>query len=168
MNLLRSFCTLALLAAACPALAGGPATTGGLDTPANRIVGTWSNISQVGSCVTGVLGPAQRQTLLFHAGGTFLDNPRFPPQGITTPAGVLQRSVGLGTWSYEPASGQHSLRQQFDFYLGNVYDGYQVIERTMLLSNDGNQISGPVLAIRFNAAGAETSRLCGEALSTRL
>lgn len=168
MKLPSALFTFALLASAVTAHAGGPSTTGALPTPANHIVGTWSNISQVGSCATGALGPVLRQTLMFHAGGTFLDSSRFPPQGITTPGGVVQRSLGLGTWSYAPVSGEHSLRQQFDFYLNNVYDGYQVIERTMLLSNDRNTISGPVVAIRYNAAGAETSRLCGEALSTRL
>jgi hypothetical protein len=80
----------------------------------------------------------------------------------------LQRSIGLGVWSYDPVSGQHSVRQQFDFYLNNVYDGYQVIETTRQLSNDGNQLTGPVVATRYNAAGAMLSRLCGEAVSTRL
>lgn len=168
MKLHSALFPLALLASTVTAHASGPSTTGAPDTPANRIVGVWSNISQVGSCDTGALGPVQRQTLMFHAGGTFLDNSRFPPQGMTTPGGVVQRSIGLGTWSYAPVSGEHSLRQQFDFYLDNAYNGYQVIERTMLLSNDRNTLSGPVLAIRYNAAGAEISRLCGEAISTRL
>lgn len=165
MKLPTALLTLTLLASAVTAHAQGTSTTG---APANGIVGTWSNIAQVGSCDTGILGPLLRQTLMFHAGGTFLDNSRFPPQGITTPAGVVQRSIGLGNWSYAPVSGEYSLRQQFDFYLDNVYDGYQVIERTMLLSNDRNEISGPVVAIRYNAAGVETSRQCGEAISTRL
>lgn len=168
MKLPTALLTLTLLASAVPAHASGPSTTGALGTPANRIVGVWSNTSQVGSCDTGALGPVLRQTLMFHAGGTFLDNSRFAPQGIMTPGGVVQRSVGLGTWTYDPVSGEHSLRQQFDFYLNNAYDGYQVIERIMLLSNDLNTISGPVLAIRYNAAGAEMFRQCGVALSTRL
>ncbi|CAN5621713.1 hypothetical protein BH23PSE2_BH23PSE2_12570 [soil metagenome] len=168
MNLLRPLCILALLASAATVQAGGPATTGALATPANRIVGLWANVAQVGSCETGILGPQQRQTLMFNAGGTFVDNARFPPQGITTPGGVVQRSFGIGVWSYDPAVGQHSLRQQFDFYLSNAYDGYQVIERTMQLSNDGNQITGPVVATRYNADGTERLRQCGAAVSTRL
>ncbi len=169
MNLLRPICMLALLASAATVQAGGPATTGALATPANRIVGVWSNVARVGGCTEGaVLGPEQRQTVMFDAGGTFLDNPRFPPQGIATPGGVLQRSIGLGTWKYEPASRQYSLRQQFDFYLNNGYDGYQVIERIMLLSHDGSRITGPVVASRYSAAGTLLSRQCGEAVSSRL
>jgi len=169
MKLHTALFTLTLLASAVSSHASGPSTTGAPATPANRIVGTWSNISQVGSCDTGVLGPLLYQTLQYHAGGTMLDNSRFPPQGIATPGGVVQRSIGLGNWRYEPAGGQYSIRQQFDFYLDNGYDGYMVIERTgVLLSNDGNEISGPVVAIRYNAVGVETSRQCGVALSTRL
>ncbi len=168
MNLLRPICMLALLASAATVQAGGPATTGALATPANRIVGLWANVAQVGSCETGILGPQQRQTLMFVAGGTFVDNARFPPQGITTPGGVVQRTIGIGVWSYDPAVGQHRLRQQFDLYLSNAYDGYQVIERTMQLSNDGNQITGPVVATRYNTDGTERLRQCGAAVSTRL
>ena len=168
MKLPTALSTLTLLASAVTAHAGGPATTGALPTPANRIVGTWSNVAQVGPCDTGVLGPLLYQTLQYHAGGTILDNPRFPPSGINTPGGVVQRSIGLGNWSYDPAGRHYTVRQQFDFYLNSAYDGYQVIQTTRQLSNDGNELGGPVVAIRYNAAGVEPSRLCGEALSPRL
>ncbi|GAA4854776.1 hypothetical protein [Luteimonas vadosa] len=168
MNLLRPLCILTLLASAGTVDAQGPATTGALATPANRIVGTWANVARVGSCATGVLGPALNQTLMYNAGGTMLDNPRFPPQGIATPGGVVQRSIGIGTWTYDPVSGQHFVRQQFDFFLSNVYDGYQVIETTRQLSNDGNRLTGPVVASRYNAAGELLFQQCGEAVSTRL
>ncbi len=168
MNPLRPFCTLVLLIAASPALAAGPATTGALGTPANRIVGDWANVARVGSCLTGILGAELHQTLMYNAGGTFVDNSRFPPQGITTPPGVLQRSIGMGIWSYHPRTGQHKVRQQFDFYLNNVYDGYQVVETTRQLSNDGNTLTGPVATTRYNADGTERFRQCGAAVSTRL
>ncbi len=168
MNLLRPICILALLASAASVQAGGPATTGALATPANRIVGRWANVAQVGSCETGILGPQLRQTLMYNAGGTMVDNSRFPPQGITTPGGVVQRTIGMGVWSYHPATGQHSVRHQFDFYLSNAYDGYMVVETTRQLSNDGNTLTGPVVTTRYNAGGTERFRQCGVAASTRL
>lgn len=169
MNLLRPICIAALLASSATAQAGGPATTGALNTPANRIVGLWANVARVGSCVPGsILGPVLRQTLMYDAGGTLVDNSRFPPQGITTPDGVVQRTIGMGVWSYAPATGQHSVRQQFDFYLSNTYDGYQVVETTRQLSNDGNTLTGPVVTTRYNADGTERFRQCGAAVSTRL
>lgn len=168
MNLLRPICISALLVCAGAAQAGHPATTGALNTPANRIVGLWSNIARVGSCETGILGPQLRQTLMYNAGGTIVDNSRFPPQGITTPGGVVQRTIGMGIWSYHPRTGQHKVRQQFDFYLSNVYDGYQVVEVTRQLSNDRNTLTGPVVTTRFNADGTVRSRECGEAVSTRI
>lgn len=154
----------ALLAFASPALASGPTTTGALATPANRIVGAWSNVANVGPC-GGSVGEAQRQTIVFHAGGTFLDNPRFPPQGLPNGA---QRSIGVGTWSFDPETGLHHLVQQFDWYLDNAYNGYQVVERVIVMSADGNTASGPVHTVRYSANGAPLAELCGQAVSTRL
>jgi hypothetical protein len=172
MNLHAPLLAITLLATATAAhaeLRRGPATTGTLHTPASRIVGVWANTSRVGECAPdAALGPPQQQTLMFNSGGTFVDNSRFPPGGIPTPAGLLQRSIGLGTWRFDPTSGQYTLRQQFDFYRDNVYDGYMVIERGMQLSNDGNQITGSVDAKRYSAADALLSRQCGVAVSTRL
>ncbi len=169
MKLRNPLLLACLLTLAAPAVAAGPATTGALATPANRIVGLWANVARVGSCQPGsILGPQLRQTLMYNAGGTIVDNSRFPPQGITTPGGVVQRTIGMGVWSYDPATGQHSVRQQFDFYLSNAYDGYQVVETTRQLSNDGNTLTGPVVTTRYNADGTERLRQCGAAVSTRL
>lgn len=160
--------TLALLATATLAHAGSPTTTGALATPANRIVGLWSNIAQVGPC-GGVVGGQLRQTLLFEAGGTFVDNSRFPPQGIPGANGVQQRSIGLGTWSYDPVTTQYSLKQRFDWFVNNQYNGYQVVERAhMLLSNDGKTLASDVHTVRYAANGAVIAELCGSATSTRL
>ncbi len=169
MNLLRPICILSLLLSSGSAQAGSPATSGAVATPANRIVGLWANVARVGSCDPGsILGPPLSQTLMYNAGGTIVDNPRFPPQGISTPGGVMQRTIGMGVWSYDPARGQHRVRQQFDFYLGNAYDGYQVVETTRQLSNDGNTLTGPVVTTRYNADGTERFRQCGMAVSSRL
>lgn len=173
MNLHAPLLALTLLAAAMTAEAEtrrGPAYTGALNTPAARIVGAWSNTSRVGPCNGSPGGPGQ-QTLLFHAGGTFLDNSRFPPGGIPNILGIAgnhQRSIGVGTWQYDPRSGEYTLEQRFDWFVDNSYHGYQVIERRILLSNDGQTASGPVIATRYAANGDMIVRLCGNALSERL
>ena len=138
-----------------------PVNTGSLAVPANRVVGMWSNASAVGPCG----GPAVMQghnTVTFSPGGTLVDVPR-------APAGIaLQRSIGLGTWAYDPLRGNYTQRVRFDWFLNGVYDGYQTIDRTFLVSNDSNQLSGPVRAIRYNADGSMRMQMCGSAVSTRL
>lgn len=167
LNPLAKILLLTLAIAAAPALAGGPSTTGALATPANRIVGSWSNVATTGPCN---VAPASvgRQTLVFSAGGTFLDNPRFPPSGIGAPGAVRHRSIGVGTWEYDPATGVYRVDMQFDWYLNGVYDGYQTVHRTIVLSNNATTGTGPVLSVRYDAAGNQTSEVCGSATSTRL
>ncbi|MFC5579196.1 hypothetical protein ACFPOA_14375 [Lysobacter niabensis] len=166
---LRPLIAACLLASA-PALAGGPATTGALATPANRIAGIWSNVANVGPC-GGSPVETNRQTLAFGAGGSFLDNPRFPPAGVPNIAGIAgthTRSFGIGSWTFNPTTGVYTLDQRFDWYVNGLYHGYQVVRRTILLSNDGNQGAGPVQTARFDAAGAMLLQLCGSAVMTRV
>ena len=170
MNIRHALLAAGLLASAGPALAGSPTTTGALATPANRIVGVWKNTALVGSCNGGPAMPP-RQTLVFHAGGTFLDNSLFPPQGVPGIAGIggiHQRSIGVGAWSYDPLTDQYTLDQRFDWFVDNQYHGYQVVHRTILLSNDGNAAAGPVQTTRYAADGTVVMALCGTASSTRL
>lgn len=163
MNRMQSLCTLALLTAAAAAQANPPLTM----PPASRIVGTWANAAAVGPC-GGNPGEIQRQTIVFNAGGTFLDIPRFPPGGIVIGGAVHTRSAGVGNWSYNPTSGEYGLEQRFDWYVDNTYHGYQVVRRTILLGNDGNTLSGPVHTERFLANGVRIAELCGTATSTRM
>lgn len=169
MNLHTPLLTLALLATTTAAQASGPTTTGALASPANRIVGSWSNVANVGPC-GGATAP-QRQTLLFIAGGTLVDNSRFPPNGLPNLAGIPgihQRSIGVGVWAYNPDTGEYTLDQRFDWYVDNVYHGYQTVQRSILLSNDGQQAAGPVRSTRYAANGSTIVEICGSALSTRL
>lgn len=170
MNLRPSLPAMLALALAGTAAAGGPATTGAVASPANRIVGAWANVATVGPC-GGTTAEAQRQTLVFHAGGTFLDNSRFPPQGLPNLAGIAgvhQRSIGVGTWRYAPLTGQYTLDQRFDWFVDNRYHGHQVVLRTILLSSDGNALAGPVRTTRYAADGSVVFQLCGSATATRL
>ena len=159
---MKTLCMLAsLLLVYASALAADPATTGALAVPANRVVGMWANVSQVGPCG----GPALmtgHNTVTFAAGGTLVDNPRAPA------GAALQRSIGLGTWSYNPATGQYHQLVRFDWFLNGAYDGYQTVTRTFLMSTDGHQVSGPVQTTRYNADGSARAQLCGSAVSTRL
>lgn len=164
----------ALALAAClsapVASAGNDAfANGAMPVPANRIVGVWDNAAYVGPCGGTPSTTAARQTVVFHAGGTFLDNPRYPPQGIATPTGSMQRSIGVGAWAYSPRTGQWALEQRFDWFRNNVYDGYQVISRSAILLDSGNtKMAGPVHVYRYDATGALVAEQCGTATATRL
>jgi hypothetical protein len=157
----RALFIAASLLAALPAISGSPATTGVPATPAGRVVGLWSNESLVGPCGAT---PAQRgrNTVIFNAGGTLVDNPRAPM------GGAVQRSIGLGTWSYEPRTKQYSQHLQFDWFVNGAYDGYQTVDRAFVLSNDGNRASGAVVTTRYNADDSKRAEFCGNAVSTRL
>jgi hypothetical protein len=164
MNLLRTLCTLGLLAAAtAPAIAAGPSTTtGALATPANRLAGLWTGEGYVAACGAPLPSqPTVRTTLIFHAGGTLTEQPRLPPPGANT------RSIGLGTWSYDPSTGQHKARFRFDRYVNGIYSGFSVVERELLLSEDGNEASGDVLSINYDASGAVLGEVCGIGVSWR-
>ena len=108
---------------------------------------------------------------MFSAGGTFFDNPRFPPGGnpnIGGIAGTHQRSLGVGTWSYNPLTSQYTVSNRFDWFVNNVYHGYQTVDRQILLSLDRNLATGPVRTVRYAANGSIVSELCGSAESRRL
>ena len=172
MNLRRTILALVLSAAAGTVAAQppSPVRTGALPVPANRIVGSWSNASSVGPCGGAPTSPGL-QTIVFSAGGTFLDNPRFPPGGLPNlngVAGTHQRSIGVGSWSYDPTTTQYTVDQRFDWYVNNLYHGYQVVQRSILLSGDGQQAAGPVRTTRYAANGSIIVELCGSAVSTRL
>ncbi len=169
-NTLTALTTAALVCAGSTS-ASDLASTGALPTPANRIVGLWSNVASVGPC-GGTPTSMLRQTIMFSTGGTFVDNSRFPTGGVPNAngvAGLNQRSIGLGTWEYTPRTGQYSLTQRFDWFVNNQYHGYQVVERTrMLLSSDGNTLASLVRTVRYAADGAVVAELCGTATSTRV
>lgn len=147
-----------------------PPTTGALGVPANSIVGLWSTEGLVGPCGSTPMAPV-RNTLLFHAGGTVVENPRFPPVGAPNAFGVPginQRGQALGTWSYDPATKRYAMHLQFDWFVNDVYHGYMTVDRDIKLSNDALVASGPVWAARFDAAGNLIAQVCGEAVSSRL
>jgi hypothetical protein len=135
----------------------------------NRIAGLWSTEAVIGPCnATPTI--QIRNTLLFHAGGTLVDNPRFPPNGIPVAGttGVYQRVQGLGTRSYNPAKRRYFLHLQFDRYVNNVYDGFSTVDREITLSSRAMVATGPVTSANYNVNGELMSEVCGEATSTRL
>jgi hypothetical protein len=171
MSLKTLLLTAALLAVAGSASAADPATSGAMAVPANRIVGLWSTQAAVGTCGTNVFPIPIRNTLLFHAGGTVVENPRSPPGGTPNAFGVPgnnQRGQALGTWSYNPATALYSIHLRFDWFVDNVYHGYMTVDREILLSNDGQQAAGPVRSTRYAADGSTIVAVCGSAVSTRL
>jgi hypothetical protein len=167
MRILKSAPTIVLLAVfATAAATAGPGQSGALGVPANRIVGLWITEALVGPCNAVPSNPI-RNTLLFQAGGTVVENPRFPPAGMLNGPGIYQRGQALGTWTYDPASGRYSLHLRFDNYVDNVYDGYSTVDREIELSGDGMFASGMVTSSRYTAAGGLMLTVCGQALSIR-
>ena len=141
-----------------------PARTGSLSVPANRIVGLWTTDAAISPCGSGQTPSPQRiNTLLFHAGGTLNENPLAAPGG-----GGEQRSTGLGTWSYNPQTGQYALRLRFDRYINGVYVGYTTVNRRITLSGNGQRAAGPVRATFHAADDSVLFELCGNAVSQRL
>ncbi len=129
----------------------------------NRIVGLWGTEALVGTCGATPQTPI-RNTLLFHAGGTVVENPRFPPGG----AGNYQRGQALGTWVYDSRSRRYFIHLRFDNYVANAYHGYSTVDREITLTKRGTYASGPVRSARYAADRSLISEVCGDAVSTPL
>ena len=138
--------------------AADPATTGALATPANRIVGLWQTTGEVGPCTGGPATVQVRNYLLFNVGGTVVEN--------ISPSTV--RNTGLGTWTYDPVSKAHGLFLQFDRFANGVYVGYSTIERELVMSPDGLELTGRVVATAYAPDGSVLLELCGAPTSTRV
>ena len=141
---------------------------GALATPANRIAGLWTSVGTVRACGTTLPPSTVRNTLQFSAGGSVAELPRAAPQGVATPAGVSQRTIGLGTWEYDPATALYTLHLRFDWYLDGAYNGYSTVDREMRFSADGMQVTGAVTSTRFATNGTPISSVCGTAVSNRI
>lgn len=160
MNARTTMLVPALLTAALTAqvIPADPARTGALGVPANDIVGLWSTQATVSGCATGVPVIQVRNTLLFHSGGTVTEN--FEP--------TSQRNLGLGRWSYDPATGRYTMQLGFDRFAAGVFVGHSTVERQLVMSADGLQMSGPVRATAYAVDGSVILELCGNAVSERL
>jgi len=164
MKLHSAFLASAILVAATSALAqSGPANTGAIAVPANRIVGLWEAVAFVRPCNIPT-APARevRNNLLFHAGGTVTENPGALPS-VTGPS----RSFGMGTWRYDPLSERYTGILRFDTYLNGVYTGYTTIDRDIGLGSADTAV-GAVVVTAYNAGGNQLIQLCGTANQHRL
>jgi hypothetical protein len=139
---------------------------------ANRLAGMWTtdiHASPAG-CTPGTPRPplTGRNTMVFNAGGTLVENPLVTPPGV--PGAVQLRSFGIGTWSYDVRTDQYRAVLRFDWYSSadGSHLGYQVVERSMLLSNDLKKAFGPVTSTRYAPDGSLVAKVCGEAVSSRL
>lgn len=163
--------TILLALSAGPATAVDPAHTGALATPANGIVGLWSAAVEVGPC-GGTPGAPMKAIINYHAGGTLSETNMMPIAGIPNLQGVPginQRGPGMGTWSYSPRTGQYTFDLRFNWYVNGVYNGYQAIHRPgVVISADGNTMSGPIQATRYFADGSKYADFCGRETATRL
>jgi hypothetical protein len=136
----------------------------------DRIVGLWGTEATVGPCDVKPVTPI-RNTLLFHAGGTVVEIPRFGPNGVPTGPNntlIYQRGQALGTWVYDRSKRIYYIHLRFDNYVDNVYNGYSTVDREITLSNRGMLASGPVRSVRYRVDGTELSAVCGQATSTPL
>lgn len=171
MNIKPSLLATAMLAfASTTASAAGPGQDSAWGFMANRIAGVYTTQAQVRPCGSSLPFSPVANTLTFNAGGTVTENAPFPPDGIPNVYGVPgnnKRSFGLGKWSYNFLTHKYSMTLRFDWFVDNAYNGYQVVEREILLSNDGRQATGPVHTTRYALDGSIVADLCGTAVSTR-
>lgn len=171
LNTSLAIAVSALCLASSPAWAVDLLRHGVPNVPASRIVGLWTTQAAVRPCGSTLPLSPIRNTILFNAGGTVVANLESPVSGTPNLAGipgVHQRGPDAGTWSYNPLTHQYALRMRFDWYVDGLYHGYSTVERTILLSNDSRQASGPVRVTRYKTDGSVVGALCGEAVSTRV
>lgn len=135
-----------------------PASGNPPPNPASSIVGLWSTQGTVSGCDTGTPVIATRNNLLFHAGGTVTENI----------APVTSRNQGLGVWSYDPTTRGYTLHLRYDRFSNNTLVGFATIDRELLMSDDGQQISGPVRATFYALDGTVTQTFCGDVTSERI
>ena len=170
------------IAAALAGIAGvAAATTAALGTSdnvqivsgwaASRIVGAYQTDADVRKC--GTTFPLNHVTnnIIFNAGGTVIESPRFPPVGDYNGFGIpglFTRTIGLGTWSYNPAKRSYSMSLRYDYFVDGVYYGMGTVDRDIVLSADGKLASGPVKSSIYTTAGSTIVDLCGDAVSKRL
>ncbi|HRN62586.1 MAG TPA: hypothetical protein PK743_03855 [Luteimonas sp.] len=175
MNILASLpLALGLLVASAPSpsAASDPASTGVLPVPANHLVGMWKTDIYVSpqACTPGAPPPPLigHNTMVFNAGGTAVENPQVTPAGV--PGEPQLRTFGLGKWSYDVRTRQYKLLLRFDSYASSdgLFLGHMEVDRTMVLSNNRNTASGPVVATRYAPDGSVVLRLCGRGVSHRL
>ena len=174
MNMQLSSLTLALglMTASVPAAAVDAASSGLLPVPANRLVGFWRTDVYVSPQACLPDGPEPplvgRNTIVFNAGGTLVENPQVTPPGV--PGQPQLRTFGLGKWSYDARTHRYRVLVRFDYYdsASGAYLGHGEVDRTILLSNDRNTAYGPVVATRYAPDGSVVAKLCGEGISYRL
>lgn len=174
MNILLSIpLALTLAVASTPAPAANTvSSTGLLPVPANHLVGFWRTDTYVSpqACTPGAPEPplVGHNTMVFNAGGTLVENPQVSPAGV--PGQPQLRTFGLGNWSYDVRTRQYSVLVRFDWYASSdgAYLGYMEVDRTILLSNDRDTASGPVVATRYAPDGSVVAQVCGHGISQRL
>lgn len=138
---------------------------------AERLVGTYQSDAQVRPCGTSFPYMPVLNTISFNAGGTVVENARFPPTGVLNVFGIpglFTRSIGLGSWSYNPLRRSYSMSLRYDFFENGVFYGTGVVNRDIQLSADGNTTSGSVRSTVYTSGGSVIVDLCGEAVSKRL
>ncbi len=148
-----------LFAVAAPAAASGPATTGALPTPANRIVGLWQVVVTVGPCANPQVRESFFALANYHAGGTLTDTNKNPP---------TSRGPGFGVWEHQ-GNGLYKTRFQFMRYLSDgSFAGLNDIQPTVILNNAGTSYSATVYGRVLNVAGNVLVEVCGTANGERV
>lgn len=168
MYIKSSLLAALLLAGSSAAFAGGAG-----HAPGDRLVGMWETDIYVSPAACTPGGPPAplvgHNTMVFNAGGTLVENPQVTPSG-GAPGAAQVRSMGLGKWTYNPRTGQYRVLLRLEWYAADdgAWLGYQMVDRTILLSNDRNTAFGPVTSIRYAPNGSVLFKVCGKGVSRRL
>ena len=142
------------------------------NNPANQLVGVWTTSAAVQSCDSPnpLPPPSPNNVLTFHAGGTASELTLFPPTGVPNVYGVTGlnwRSNGTGVWDYLPSRHEYMLSLRFNWFVDGAYNGYQVVDRVMVMDDSGKHLSGQVQTTRYGADGKVIVTLCGTGISDR-
>ena len=135
---------------------------------ASRIVGVYRVAGQVRPCGSQFPYTQIRTTLAFHAGGTLTEpvSPNGSLNAFGIP-GMFTRTIGVGTWWYNPLTRTYSMSMRYDYFIDGVAWGTGTVDRDMQVSDRGDTFSGSVRSKIHAADGSVIVDLCGTGTNTR-
>lgn len=140
------------------ALLGAGVTTAQADT--DKLVGTWKAQIDFVDCVSGQAAGAPFFALgTYYADGNATEVPS---------SGPTARSASFGTWA-KAGKRSYAVHSQFWIYDANgFYAGYQVLERMLTVSKDGQTFEVRARTARYDTNDVELGSGCAAGTGERL
>ena len=80
---------------------------------------------------------------------------------------MFTRTIGVGTWWYNPLTRTYSMSMRYDYFIDGVAWGTGTVDRDMQVSDRGDTFSGSVRSKIHAADGSVIVDLCGTGTNTR-